>query len=160
MLTKVATVTHGWRFGLSLALAGLFLCGQLRAAPSSDWASVERLNAGRTVSVVRSGGDVVNGRVESVSGEAIRLATSTGAVEVPRAVVAEVRKRRSRLVRVAQIGALGAGVGIGIAAGLLAATGGSDETAAIVVTGAAIGGGAGAAVGAALPNGATVYRRP
>jgi hypothetical protein len=109
---------------------------------------------------MRTGGEVVRGRVASVSAEGIRLETASGPVDIPQSAVAEVRKTRSRLVRVAQIGALGAGIGIGVAAALLAATGGSDETAQIVVTGAAIGGAIGAAAGAALPDGSTVYRRP
>ena len=153
MLTKVATVAH-------VALLSLILCGPASAAPSSDWSRVERLPQGRGVAVTRTDGEVVRGRIASISAEGIRLETASGPADIPQSAVAEVRKTRSRLVRVAQIGALGAGIGIGIAAALLAATGGSDETEAIVVTGAAIGGGIGAAAGAALPSGSTVYRRP
>jgi hypothetical protein len=144
-----------WPF-LLLALTVLPAAGF--AAPSSDWARVERLNAGKKLIVLRTGGASVQGTLTRATPEAIELRAAAGDITIPRADVVEVRRPPSRLRRAAEFAAIGAGTGIGVAAALLAATGGSDETAAIVIKGAAIGGVIGAAAGAAAAKSRVLYR--
>ena len=117
-----------------------------------DWASVKALPAGASLRVDTKSKKRFEGTMNSVSDTSITVLREGKPETIDKSDVKKVYTvGKASMGKSIAIGTgLGAGIGAAGAGGLLAATGGSDSTAAIFAIGIAIGAGIGAGIGAAL----------
>ena len=133
-------------FSFAFFLALLIL--QPAYAQTNDWGRVERLKKGTTLYVSLINGSEVKGKVASVAADSIALVRDGRSTSIARADIARVyRAKRGSILKRTLIGAAaGAGVGMLVGAGVVAATKGDGLIAA---GGFLYGIPAGAAIGAA-----------
>ena len=121
---------------------------------SSDWVTLKTLPAGSEIRVETKVGKLFDGTLTAVSETAISISSNGKPESIDSADVKKVfQARAGSRGRAAAIGsAIGAGIGTGLGVALLAATGGSDSTGAVIAPFIAIGAGVGAALGAVFPG--------
>jgi len=153
--------------GLLLLLAGLTTSVALGAADRdkgyANWEKVKHLSTGQEIQVVQNNAQSFQGQLQSVSDETL-------VIRLPKA---EQTFTKQSVLRVSSKGlshrlrnaALGAAVGAGGGAAILAASGNPNQflypgRGVLAAVGAVIGAAAGAAVGALLPTGGwhEIYR--
>lgn len=137
-------------FILALLVQPAYLIGQ--AAGKYDWSSVRALAPGTSVSVQTKSGKSLEGILESVSDNAISISRRGSTESIASTDIKKLHRvdRGSRGKSIAIGTAVGAGIGVGAGAAALGATGGSDETGAVLAGFIALGAGIGAALGAVL----------
>lgn len=121
---------------------------------SGDWASLKALPAGIEVRVETKTKKRFDGALKSVSDTTITVAAETGTEAVEKSEVSKVFRinPRSRGTSGAIGAAIGAGIAAGLGFGMLLATGGSDNSGAVVGPIIATGAGVGGALGALFPG--------
>ena len=132
-----------------------------KSRPSSDWASVAQVAAGKRIQVRLKDGSRSSGTFVRAGQQGVVVRTNKRETVYETANVARVRVRKglSRAAKVIIALAAGAAVGGGIGAGLGAGYGEGSIAGLWGSYGVGIGGGIGAAVGAVLPLGwRTVYQ--
>ena len=126
----------------------------LLAQNTNDWAAVKGLGSGQEIRVETKAGKKLDGKLEAVSDDKISVSTNGKTEEISVSDVKKVHRagNGSRGTGIAIGTAVGAGVGTAIGIGLLAATGGSDDTGGVLAPFIAIGAGLGALAGAFVPR--------
>lgn len=143
-------MTSRWTLICVTILALLSHPFPLLAQQSNDWAAVKGLGNGQEVRVETKAGKKIDGTLGSVSDDNIQIVTKAKTEDVAFADVKKVHRvgNGSRGTGIAIGAAIGAGVGAAIGGGALAATGGSDDTGAVIAPFIAVGAGLGALAGA------------
>ncbi len=120
-----------------------------------DWAAVQAVPAGQKLAIESKSGERIEGKLSSISDASLTLVSQNKTVSVNKTDVRRVyRLSGGSRLKTALIGAgIGAGVGVGVGFGLLAATGGSDESADIVAGCVLVVAGIGGALGALAGKG-------
>ncbi len=148
-------MVKGAMFKLSLLTAVTMLPGGAAEVNHSWETLVQTLKPGRTVVVTRMNGKKAEGKLLSLSGEAIAVSDSGQPVsirreEVFRVRIANIRQKRTLI-----------GLGIGVVAGaIIGGTGADRYKAWTALFGAGVAGGIGAAAGGAIPIGKPLYEAP
>ena len=137
-------------FAIFIALLSqpLFIFGQTTS--NGDWTGVKNLASGSRISLKTKDGIRFDGKLESVSDTAILISRQGKTESVEASTVKTIYQivGKSRGTSIAIGAAVGAGAGAGAGFGLLGATGGSDNTGAVIAPIILAGAGIGAVLGA------------
>lgn len=135
---------------IALLAQPIFLSGQT----SADWASVKVLPVGTNVRVETNAKKRFEGVVKAVSDTLITITTKSETETFQSSDVKKLfRVEAGSRGKWAAIGAaIGAGIGAGLGLALLGATGGSDNTGAVIAPIIGAGAGVGGGLGAAFPG--------
>jgi hypothetical protein len=104
---------------LRTAIFTLFVCGSTLAAPLGDpysWENLKRLAPGQSIQVIQQKGELLNGKLGSVSEDSITLTREQQTIAVPRSAVLRVRISGKRRTYTLIGAAFGAAVGLALGA--------------------------------------------
>ena len=131
------------------------------AADSSDWNLLKRIAPSQEIVVVKTDMKRITGQFAHVSETGLEVSTGAETIKVERGEVMRVTTLGGRGRKMTRGAIIGAAVGFAAGLGMTLASGGADGLGLIVTGGnTALGAAIGLGVGAVIPAGATVYRRP